>query len=193
MWLRRAPLAVTRLTQGYEWPFRGSPLPVNVVPRALGKDAVHMEELATHSGENPLLGTWKLISFVQVLDSGEQFNVYGEHPGGYIGYAADGRMYAIVTSDPRVRPRNEHQAEADQINLYQTMFAYAGTYVIEGDKVTHRVDISWNQSFTGTTQVRFYQLDGRRLTVTTAPTKFTIDGRDGHLVAVWEKVRAPTQ
>lgn len=147
-----------------------------------------MKKVATLAAENPLLGTWKLKSFVQVLDTGEQYNVYGDNPDGYIGYAADGRIYAMVTSDPRVRPRSEHPADAEQLNLYQTMFAYAGTYTVEGDKVTHRVDISWNQSFTGTTQVRFYKLDGTRLTMTTAPTKFTIDGRDGHLVAVWEKV-----
>jgi Lipocalin-like domain len=152
-----------------------------------------MKKTALVAGENLLLGTWKLKSFVQVLETGEQLNVYGEHPQGYIGYSADGRMYAIVASDSRPRPRAENPADDELINLHNTMFAYAGTYTAQGDKVVHRVDISWNQSFTGTEQVRHYRLDGDILTITTAPNKFTMDGREGHLVAAWEKVKAPTQ
>jgi hypothetical protein len=155
--------------------------------------AVPMKKFAMLAGENLLLGTWKLKSFVQVLETGERYNMFGEHPDGYISYSADGRMYAIGTSDGRMKPRNEKPADEEQIHLHQTMFAYAGTYAVEGDKVIHLVDISWNQSFTGTEQVRFYNLVGDILTITTAPNKFTVDGREGHLVAVWEKVKAPTQ
>jgi hypothetical protein len=55
------------------------------------------------------------------------------------------------------------------------------------------VDISWNEAWTGTDQVRFYKLDGNILTITTAPNKSPIDGREGRGVLVWEKVKAPTQ
>ena len=73
------------------------------------------------------------------------------------------------------------------------MYAYAGTYTLEGDKVVHHVDISWNQAWTGTDLVRFYKLDGNILTITTAPNKSLVDGREGRGVLVWEKVKAPTQ
>jgi len=152
-----------------------------------------MTKPAALARETELLGTWKLKSFVQMLASGERHHIYGEHPDGYISYSADGRMYGIGTSDGRVIQRNENPADADVIYLYNTLFAYAGTYTVEGDKVIHRVDISWNQAFTGTEQVRHYKLDGNVLTLTTAPQKFTIDGREGHLVAVWEKVQAPSR
>jgi beta-glucanase (GH16 family) len=152
-----------------------------------------MKTVAIVAGENLLLGTWKLKSFVQVLETGEHYNVYGERPDGYISYSADGRMYAIVTSDGRPKPRDENPPDDELIRLHNTMFAYAGTYTAEGDKLIHRVDISWNQSFTGTEQVRHYRLDGEILTITTAPTTFTMDGREGHLVAAWEKVKAPTR
>jgi hypothetical protein len=152
-----------------------------------------MKKIGATAGANPLLGTWKLKSFVQVLGTGEEYNVYGEHPDGYISYSADGRMYAIVTSDHRPKPRDENPTDDELINLHNTMFAYAGTYTAEGDKVIHRVDVAWNQSFTGTEQVRHYRLDGNLLTVTTAPNKFTMDGREGHLVAAWEKVKPPAQ
>ena len=73
------------------------------------------------------------------------------------------------------------------------MSAYAGTYTLEGDKVTHQVDTSWNEAWTGTAVVRFYKLEGNTLTITTAPYKSTDDARDGRTVAVWEKVKAPAQ
>jgi hypothetical protein len=34
--------------------------------------------------------------------------------------------------------------------LYETMFAYAGTYEVEAGKVIHHVGISWNHAWTGT-------------------------------------------
>lgn len=49
-----------------------------------------------------------------------------------------------------MRPRSDHRTDEEQISLYESIFAYAGTYTVEGEKVTHRVDIWWNQYFTGT-------------------------------------------
>jgi Lipocalin-like domain len=55
------------------------------------------------AGENPVLGTWKLKSFVrEVTATGEKINQMGEHPNGYLSYSADGRMYEIVHSGQSV-------------------------------------------------------------------------------------------
>ena len=138
--------------------------------------------------ENPVLGTWKLKSFVrEITATGEKINQMGEHPSGYIGYSADGRMYAIATSANRIKPRDAIAADEERVKLHKTMFAYAGTYTLEGDKVTHRVDVSWNENFTGTDLVRFYKLEGNTLTITTAPYKDLSDGREGQAVLVFEK------
>jgi hypothetical protein len=146
------------------------------------------------AGESPLLGTWKLKSFVrEVAATGEKFNQMGEHPSGYISYSADGRMYAIATSDNRIKPGDADAADEERVKLHRTMFAYGGTYTLEGDKVTHHVDISWNENWTGTDVVRFYKLEGNTLTITTAPSKSGFDGREGRTVVVWEKVKAPNQ
>ena len=59
--------------------------------------------------------------------------------------------------------------------------------------MTHHVDISWNEGWTGTDQVRFFKLDGNILTITGAPSKSPIDGREGRTILVWEKAKAPTQ
>ena len=148
----------------------------------------------TLAGENPLLGTWKLKSFVrEVTATGDKTNQLGEHPSGYLSYSADGRMYAIGTSDNRVKPLPANATDEERAKLHQTMFAYAGTYTLDGDKVTHHVDISWNEAWTGTDVVRFYKLEGNTLTITTAPSKSGIDGREGRALVVWERVKGPSQ
>jgi hypothetical protein len=146
------------------------------------------------AGENPVLGTWKLKSFVrEVTATGEKINQMGERPSGYISYSADGRMYAILTADNRIKPEAANPTPDERAKLHQTMMAYAGMYTAQADKVIHHVDISWNGAWTGTDQVRFYKIEGNTLTITAAPNKSPIDGREGHSVIVWEKVKAPTQ
>jgi hypothetical protein len=131
--------------------------------------------------------------FREVTATGEKINEFGEHPNGYLSYSADGRMYSMATSDNRLKPRDQNPADEERVKLHQTMYAYAGTYTLEGDKVVHHVDISWNQAWTGTDLVRYYKLDGNILTIATAPNKSLIDGREGRGVLVWEKVKGPTQ
>ncbi len=53
--------------------------------------------------------------------------------------------------------------------------------------MTHHVDISWNQSWTGTAQVRNFQVEGRKLTITVDP-QVGFDGRRSTAVLTWEKV-----
>src|SRR5690242_3828865 len=78
--------------------------------------------------ENPVLGTWKLKSWVrEVMATGEKFNQMGEHPNGYLSYSADGRMYAIITADNRTKPSEANPTAEERGKLHQTMSAYAGT------------------------------------------------------------------
>jgi hypothetical protein len=145
---------------------------------------------AATAGENPLLGTWKLKSYVrEVAATGERYDERGEHPNGYLSYSADGRMYAIITWDNRSPPADVVPTEAERIKLYSSMIAYAGTYTWDAEKVVHHVDISWNQNWTGTDQVRFYKLDGNTLTITSALAKNFTDGREGRSILVWEKLK----
>jgi hypothetical protein len=146
-----------------------------------------------HAGENPVLGTWKARSIVhEITATGEKVHEFGEQLNGYLSYSADGRMYAIVTADNRLKPLATPTDE-QRVKLYQTMFAYGGTYTLEGNKVIHHVDISWNEAWTGTEQIRFFKLEGNTLTISTPPFKRPQDGREVRSVLTWEKVKAPTQ
>jgi hypothetical protein len=144
----------------------------------------------TRSADNPLIGTWKLKSYVrEVAATGERYNERGEHPNGYLSYAADGRMYAIIAWENRVAPHDVVPTDEERIKLFSTMISYAGTYTFDAEKVIHHVDISWNQNWTGTDQVRFYKLDGNTLTITSALAKNFTDGPEGRSILVWERLK----
>ena len=144
---------------------------------------------AARSADNPLIGTWKLKSYVrEVAATGERYNERGEHPNGYLSYAADGRMYAIITWDSRAAPGDVVPTNEERVRLFSTMISYAGTYTFDEEKVVHHVDISWNQNWTGTDQVRFYKLDGNTLTITSALARNFTDGREGRSILVWERL-----
>jgi Lipocalin-like domain len=143
---------------------------------------------------NTLLGTWKLKSLVwTVTATGEKVHHMGEHPNGHLGYSADGRMYAIITAENRVKPDAANPTDEQRVKLHRTMIAYGGTYTVQADTVIHHVDISWNEFLTGADQVRFFQLDGNILTITSPPFRSPQDGREGRSVLVWEKVTTPTR
>jgi hypothetical protein len=122
--------------------------------------------------------------------TGEKSAPYGEHPIGYLSYSEDGRMSAMGTSDGRMVPPDLALADEALAALYRTMFAYAGAYSLETGKVTHHVDISWNEVWNGTDQVRFYEVNGNTLSLASRATNPT-NGVEAEFVVVWEKVTSP--
>ena len=132
---------------------------------------------------NDLLGTWKMKSYVVTTPAGVPTTPYGENPTGYLSYSADGRMQVIGAADGRIVPADPTAADDELVTLYNTMFAYAGRYSVEAEagKVIHHIDISWNEAWTGTDQVRLFELTGNTLTLSTHAT-------DAHYLVVWEKV-----
>jgi hypothetical protein len=99
-------------------------------------------------------------------------------------------MYAIIVSEGRQPPGGDVPTSAEQAGLYAGMVAYAGTYTIDGDRVSHHVDISWNQAWTGTTQVRQFRIDGDRLHIRSVPAKSFQDGRVITAILEWMRVPA---
>ncbi|HKD30018.1 MAG TPA: lipocalin-like domain-containing protein [Xanthobacteraceae bacterium] len=123
-----------------------------------------------------LLGTWKMLSWRrEIAATGQQVDALGPDPVGFINYGADGRFYAIVTSKDRTPPVRFPPTDDEKLNLFNTMLAYTGTYTLDDEEVVHHVDASWNQAGTGTDQVRFYKLNGDKLSITSAraPDPFT--------------------
>lgn len=170
-------------------------------PVSFGIFAVHAREVsaklaglkpdpgASLPDDNRLLGTWKLQSLVyEVMATGRRSNPFGDHPDGYLSYSPDGRMYSIVVMESRPNPSDADPTDEEKLSLPESTIAYAGTYRANGEAVFYNVDISCNQSWNGTRQVRFYKLDGDTLTVTTAPARSPITGQESRFVVVYKKL-----
>jgi len=117
------------------------------------------------AAEPSVVGTWKLLSFYsEDVPSGNRVNPLGEHPRGFLSYDAQGRMSTLIVHEKRSPPKTD----ADRIDLHKFMFGYMGRYTVEGDKVTHHVEVSWNELWTGTNQVRFFKIEGDKLYIRSA-------------------------
>jgi len=130
---------------------------------------------------NPLLGTWKLVSFqFAIEDTGERGDVYDAHPTGIL-ILTERRFTTILTA-------GNQPPGADRAALFDRMMAYSGDYRIEAEKIIVSVDIARHPSWLGTEQTRFYKLDGDKLSISTAPQhhpKFADKPVRG--IVVWKK------
>jgi hypothetical protein len=113
-----------------------------------------------------LIGIWKLVSLDdEDQASGERKPFYGDAaPNGYMILTPEGRSMVLFACGGR----EPGQTDEKQAALFRTMMSYTGIYSVEGDKFVITVDVSWNESWTGTDQVRFYTLDRDRLDIMTA-------------------------
>ena len=108
-----------------------------------------------------LLGTWTMLSWKkETVATGETVDAHGPDPVGYITYGS-----CILPS-------------AEKLRLFDSLLAYSGTYTVDDKKVIHHVDVSWNQAFTNTDQIRFYTLADGTLTITTEPAIDPYSGKE---------------
>jgi hypothetical protein len=152
--------------------------------------SIALAAIAVSAADEDLVGTYKLISDIRKnLDTGEVAYNFGEHPIGYIMYGKDGRMLVIVLNGDRPKPAGmEKVTPEQQAALFRSMLAYGGTYEFDGKKIQHHIDISWNESWTGTTTIRNVRKEGNRLIYTTDPVSLSGDGKMSVTTLIWEKV-----
>jgi hypothetical protein len=113
-----------------------------------------------------LFGTWKQLSGTYVdLETGEERPGLSKSPSGYIHFARDGRMFNLTVDSSRQRPAGLRPTAAEAEALYRSLIAYTGTFGVDGDRVFFDLDVSWNESWTGTRQTRTFKLEGNRLMI----------------------------
>jgi hypothetical protein len=140
--------------------------------------------------KDQLIGTWKLVSAVsEELATGQKTNIYRGSPIGFVTFGADGRVMTIVANSGRKRPAGAVATAAEAEALFRSMAAYAGTYTIQGNQIINRPDVSWNETWTGTDQIREYKFDGERLILATSPSPDAFTGKMSVRTLVWEKIK----
>jgi hypothetical protein len=138
-----------------------------------------------------VVGTWKLISSKRTnLSTGNVEDSFGTEPLGFIMYHGGGRMMVLMANGSRPQPESMAKITDEQRQqLFSTFIAYAGSFQFDGDTIKHTIDVSWNELWTGTTQVRQVKKDGDRLIYTSSPAPSALDGSMGFATHVWERVK----
>lgn len=117
---------------------------------------------ASHGGaDNPLLGTWRVISAVTRTEgmAGEQV----KPASGYLIFTPEHRIVTLSVTPPR-RPAT---TEADELALARSMMVYTGKFQQYPDRYTFRMEFSSTQLNLDQEQTRYYRIDGDQMTVTT--------------------------
>ena len=149
--------------------------------------------------ENQLIGTWRLVSFESRVGEHQISYPMGQDATGSIIYSADGYMSVQIMKAGRSTFGSadlfggsiEECAEATVSYL-----AYGGRYEVHADMVLqvlhntvlHYVEVSLFPNWVGTTQERFLQSSGDRLTLSTA--RMLVAGKEQTSHLIWERVGA---
>lgn len=131
-----------------------------------------------------LVGTWRLVKFQTVFDSDPPKEVYGEKPKGILVLTKEGRMIAILTAQTRVAG----MGDVERANLHRNMISYSGKYRVQGNEFVTTVDVSWNESWNGSEQKRFWKIEDGKLFIESAPGPSPgYAGRTSFGRLVWER------
>ena len=131
----------------------------------------------------PLIGAWKLVScLMEDVETKERKPLWGDRPNGCIIVTKDGQWTAIQTAEGRKAPKTDE----DRAAAFRSMLAYSGKYRTEGNKIIINVDIAWDETWTGSEQVRYYRIDGDKLYIELAPQPFAnFGGKTMRGILVW--------
>jgi hypothetical protein len=142
-------------------------------------------------GAHPLIGGWRLLSWVSIADDGSESMPLGDAPEGLLTYTAGGTMIGIMGRPDRVPFATDDLTGGtleEQAGAFATFIAYGGSFDVEGDTVIHHVETSLFPNWLGTTQRRRWELDAtdRELTLQSPP--ITMGGVTRIQRLRWERI-----
>jgi hypothetical protein len=136
-----------------------------------------------------LVGTWRVTSFsTMILDTNEVSRPFGENVIGYLQYSPGGHMVVFLSGGgmPKASPP---YSDADKTAFFNNNFgAYAGTYSVDGNKITHHIIAALRPDWVGGDQTRFVELNGDKLTIKTAPVVSSRTGKQVVSTLTFERI-----
>jgi len=109
--------------------------------------------------DNPLLGTWRVLSFTRWNKQGVASRPVGETPTGYAVFDATGHAFIQVGRSPT------DGGFPDEIA--KSLMCYFGPYTISGHKLMVTVESSTIADYLGSVQERTFEISGDTMTVGT--------------------------
>jgi hypothetical protein len=143
-----------------------------------------------HSIED-FVGAWSLVDWRIDYSDGGVTRPFGTEAQGYIIYSANGIMVANIAHGARERfglANARNAALAQKYAAFDSYFAYAGPWRLEGNEVVHTVTMSLFPDMTGSEQHRLAVFDGKGGLTLSAhePLK---DGASRHHILQWQRSR----
>jgi hypothetical protein len=144
-----------------------------------------LQAAAPRAQQDDLVGTWNLLScFMEDVETKERKDVWGEKPNGRLTLTTTGDWIVVQTAQGRKVP----QSDEDRSAAFRSMLAYSGKYRVEGEKIVIKVDIAWDEVWTGAEQVRFFKCDGNRLYIEAAPQRYpNLGDKVMRAVLIWQR------
>lgn len=140
-----------------------------------------------------VVGTWRLRTWETQAADGQIRYPLGPDAVGYLSYTPEGYVFVAMMRADRSRYTTSDLlggTPAERAAAAAGYVAYCGRYRLEAGRVVHRIELSLFPNWTGTDQVRFAEVEGDRLTITTAP--IAIGGTTTNRL-VWERVGTPDE
>lgn len=113
-----------------------------------------------------LFGSWRLVSYKMhvVGEDAPTWDLFGPQPFGRVILTPEHFMMTYLSRPDRKPPTNE----VETASLMSSMVAYTGKFRLEGDKFIITIDGAWNEISKANEHVRYFTLDGDRLSFQTA-------------------------
>ena len=121
-----------------------------------------------------ILGSWKLKSF-QIEPPEGLAESWGSNAHGLLIYSDSGYMSVSINKD--VGKESESEFE----NLFDSILFYSGSYKMDGNTIVHEVTEASKPDRIGKKIIRYAELSGTLLTLTTPKESF------GRAILVWQK------
>lgn len=135
-----------------------------------------------------VVGAWQLVSASAVTEAGRSVGQpFGNDPRGTLIYTRDGKVSVLISHGARKLLSGDRIASPAQerADAFATFFAYAGTYSVRGNRITHHVLVSSVPNWVDTDLVRTFKVSGSALTLKTPP--MTVGGVVQTTVLNWKR------
>jgi hypothetical protein len=138
-----------------------------------------------------VIGIWKLISIQTQADDGTLTYPFGKDVDGLAMIDARGYFSAQVMDmkRPSFKSADPRRGTPGEVKTaFENYIGYYGTFDLDETKgsIIFHVRGAWLPNWVGNDQIRYYTLNGNRMSISTAPVLF--DGKKAVGKLIWERV-----
>jgi hypothetical protein len=142
--------------------------------------------------QNPLVGTWKTVSFEIKRSNGEIHKPFGDHPDGQMVYTDNDRFSAQLAQPGRLQIKSGDMMDTSHEELtsnYRGFISYYGhyTYDAKSNTVLHHIEGSLFPNWENDTLKRFVKATKDKIELTTEPTFY--GGEEIVASVTWKRIK----